>query len=308
MQPCPLPIDMQEIARDVAVVPITIVNAYLVGTARNWVLVDSGMSGKAGQLKEAAEARFGPNAKPKAILLTHGHFDHAGSAKDLADLWDVKVYAHPLEHPFLSGKSPYPPMDPTAPGFFSIVSRFFPAQTADLGDRLAVLDDILPQLGLSDWQTIDTPGHTPGHVSFFRASDGTLLAGDALATVNMDNLLTLLMQKQQVYRPAVPATTDWQKAKASVQSLAELRPQVIAAGHGRPMSDTVGELEQLAANFNVPKHGRYVRDPARFDETGITYLPPAPPDNGPKIAAGVALGVALATAGTLLLRQRRSDI
>lgn len=306
--PRTLPILMKEIARDVAVVPIMIVNAYLVGTAQNWVLVDAGMPGKAGQLKEAAEARFGPNAKPKAILLTHGHFDHAGSAKELADLWDVKIYAHPLEHPFLTGQSPYPPMDPTAPGVFSFISRFFPARTAYLGDRLAMLNDNLPQLGLSDWQAIDTPGHTPGHVSFFRASDGVLLAGDALATVNMDNLFTLVTQKRQVYRPAVPATTDWQKAKASVQSLAELRPQVIGAGHGAPMSDTAGELQQLAANFDTPTHGRYVPEPARFDETGITYLPPAPPDNGPKIAAGVALGVALATAGAMLLRQRDSRV
>ncbi len=295
---------MEEIARDVAVVPMTIVNAYLVGTAQNWVLVDSGMPGNAKKIQEAAQARFGPNSKPKAILLTHGHFDHAGSAEDLGKLWDVKAYAHRLEWPFLTGRSPYPPTDPTAPGFFAAVSRFFPSRTANVADRITDLNGSLPGLGLSDWETIDTPGHTPGHVSFFRRNDGVLLAGDAFATVNMDNLLTLLTKKPQIYRPPVPATTDWQKARASVQLLSELHPRVIGAGHGSPMANAADQLENLAANFPVPRHGRYVQQPARFDENGIAYLPPAPPDCAPKIAAGVALGAVLAAAGASILKKK----
>lgn len=296
---------MREIARDVAVVPMAIVNAYLVGNTQSWVLVDAGTPGNAKKIREAAEARFGPNAKPKAIILTHGHFDHAGSAEDLGKLWDVKVYAHRLEWPFLTGRSPYPPMDPTAPGFFAAISRFFPSGTTNVGDRIADLNGSLPALGLSDWEAIDTPGHTPGHVSLFRRSDGVLLAGDAFATVNMDNLLNLLTKKPQVYRPPVPATTDWQKAYASVQSLAKLRPKVIGAGHGSPMTNAADELESLAADFQVPEHGRYVKEPARFDENGIAYLPPAPPDNTPKIAAGVALGVIMAAAGAFILKKKR---
>ncbi len=296
---------MQEIARDVAVVPMMIVNAYFIGNPQNWVLVDSGTPGNAKKIQQTAEARFGPTARPKAIILTHGHFDHAGSAGDLAKRWDVKVYAHRLERPFLNGNSPYPPMDPTAPGFFSAISRFFPSRTASIEDRLADLNGSLPELGLSDWEAIDTPGHTPGHVSFFRRSDGVLLAGDAFATVNMDNLLMLLTKKPQIYRPPVPATTDWQKARAAVQSLAALRPRVIGAGHGSPMTDSADELENLAANFPVPEHGRYVKQPARFDENGITYLPPAPPDNAPKVAAGVAIGALLTVAGVSLLKKPR---
>lgn len=295
---------MEEIARDVAVVPMMIVNAYLVGTAQSWVLVDSGTPGNAKKIQEAAEARFGPNTRPKAIMLTHGHFDHAGSAGDLGKLWNVKVYAHRLERPFLTGRSPYPPMDPTAPGFFAVISRFFPSRTANVGDRIADLKGSLPGLGLSDWEAIDTPGHTPGHVSFFRRRDGVLLAGDAFATVNMDNLLNLLTKKPQIYRPPVPATTDWQKARASVQSLATLRPRVIGAGHGSPMTNSADELESLAANFPVPQHGRYIREPARFDENGITYVPPAPSDHAPKVAAGVAIGAVLAAAEASILRKK----
>ncbi len=296
---------MKEIAEDVAVVPMSFVNAYLVGNADNWVLVDTGTPGNADKIRKAAEARFGPDAKPRAILLTHGHFDHSGSAEDLGRLWDVKVYAHRGEWPFLTGKSTYPPMDPTAPGFFAAVSRFFPRGTTNISGQIADLTVCLPELGLSDWEAIDTPGHAPGHVALFRRRDGVLLAGDAFSTVNMDNLFTLAAMIPQVYRPAVPATPDWEQARASVRKLAKLRPQVIGAGHGQPMRDAADQLEDLAANFPIPSHGRYVNDPARFDnENGVTYLPPAPPDYGPKLAAGVAHGVALAISGTVVLNRR----
>jgi glyoxylase-like metal-dependent hydrolase (beta-lactamase superfamily II) len=295
---------MEEIARDVAVVAMPMVNAYLVGNPTNWVLVDSGTPGNAGKIKEAAEARFGAGSKPRAILLTHGHFDHAGSASDLARDWNVRVYSHRLEWPYLNGSSSYPPHDPTAPGFFSFMVRFMPARTANVGDRLAELGNNLPELGLADWQVHFTPGHTPGHVAFFRKSDGVLLAGDALTTVNVDNAFDLIAKRQQVCRPPAPATTDWQMARRSFQLLASLRPNVIAAGHGVPMKGAADQLQQLADHFPIPTHGRYVNEPARADETGITYLPPPPFDPLPKIGTGVAAAAVLAGAGALVLKKR----
>jgi len=294
---------MEEIARDLAVVPTALVNAYLVGDAKSWVLVDSGTPGNASKIKEAAEARFGPGARPRAIVLTHGHFDHAGSAKDLADIWGVSIYAHRLEHPYLTGKSAYPPLDPTAPGFFSMLARFFPSRTMNVGERLAELPSNLSEVGLGDWEAINAPGHTPGHVSFFRRSDHTLLVGDAFTTVNMDNALDLISKRQEVNRPPTPGTSDWQQARKSVESLAALRPSVLAAGHGVPMSGALDQLIELARNFPFPEHGRYVKEGARADENGITYLPPAPVDRVPKVTIGVAAGVLLAGLGALLLKK-----
>jgi glyoxylase-like metal-dependent hydrolase (beta-lactamase superfamily II) len=296
---------VQEIAQNIFVVPFLIANTYLVGNAQGWVLVDSGTPGNEGKLKEAAESRFGPGAKPNAIVLTHGHFDHAGSAKTLAELWGVRVYAHRLELPYLTGQSSYPPPDPTTPGFFSALSRFFPARTVNLSPHVAVIDSSQPFKGVEGWECLDTPGHTPGHLAFYRRSDGTLLAGDALTTMNLDSFADTLIKRQQVCRPPTPATTDWPQARQSVQLLAGLQPKVIAAGHGKPMTNAADQLQKLADNFPIPEQGRYVAEPARANENGVNYLPPAPPDRIPKVITGLAAGVVLTAAGAWIVHRQR---
>jgi glyoxylase-like metal-dependent hydrolase (beta-lactamase superfamily II) len=238
---------MREIARDVAIVPGIIANAYLVGNRESWVLVDTATPGNQRKIRRAAEARFGAGAKPRAILLTHGHFDHAGSAPPLADGWGVPVFAHRLELAYLRGQAHYPPLDTSKPGFFCKLARFFPSSTVDLGERVREFG-----IEVAGWQTLETPGHTPGHVSFFRPADGVLLAGDALTTMDLDSFWGTIAKRPKVCRPPVPATSDWVKARDSVRLLAALRPSVIAAGHGTPMKDAAGALQELADHFAIP--------------------------------------------------------
>ena len=243
---------MREIAGGVAVVPTLIANAYLVGDAGSWVLVDACTPGNESRIQRAAERRFGRGSRPRAILLTHGHFDHAGSAGPLADAWGVPIYAHSLEVPYLTGQSHYPPFDLSSPGFFTRIARFFPTSTVNLGTRVGALEPKQAIPGLAGWEIIETPGHTPGHVTFFRRKDGVLLAGDAVTTMNLDSFWDTVARRKQVCRPPVPATSNWKNARRSVELLAGLRPWLIAAGHGVPMRDAADELSRLAENFLVP--------------------------------------------------------
>src|SRR5687768_1130834 len=95
---------VSNVTPDLGSLRIAMVNVYLYGepTAgdRGWVLIDAGLQGTAGLIAEAAANRFGTGARPSAIVLTHGHFDHVGALRTLAERWDAPVYAHRLELPF----------------------------------------------------------------------------------------------------------------------------------------------------------------------------------------------------------------
>lgn len=288
---------MQEITPGVACLPLTIENVYFVGArGRPWVLVDAGTPGQQGRIRAAAQERYGADARPEAIVLTHGHPDHSGSARALAEAWGVPVYARTLELPYLTGRSKYPPGDPTVGGALAMLTRIFPSNVPDLSVVVQPLPEHGVVPGLPDWKWLDTPGHAPGHVSFFRPEDKTLLVGDAFATVNMDSLPSLLTKKPEISLPPPPITCDWPAADRSVQLLAGLNPAAVGCGHGRPLTGphVAPDLNRFADGFAPPTHGRYVGHPAITDETGIVSLPPPAPDPFPLQALITLLAVGAA--------------
>lgn len=274
-----------------------------------WVLVDSGLPGSASRILRAAELLYGPDATPAAIVLTHGHFDHVGSVRELVRRWNVPVYAHELELPYLTGRSSYPPPDPAVGGgAMATMSRFFPRKPINLGDSVMALpaDGAIPVIG--EWRWIHTPGHAPGHVSLFRDYDRALVAGDAFVTTKQESLSAVLTQRPEVHGPPRYYTMDWRAAASSVDELAALEPSVAVTGHGVAMRGERLErgLRDLAAHFAakaVPSRGRYVRQPARADRTGVLFVPPAVPDVVGRTVAGVA-AVAIAAVAFAAVRRR----
>ncbi|HYF79114.1 MAG TPA: MBL fold metallo-hydrolase [Symbiobacteriaceae bacterium] len=266
-----------EIAADVLAIRTLMANICLIGPPDagdgEWVLVDAGIPYSTGIILRAVRQRFGREVRPAAIVLTHGHFDHVGALKQLAARWDVPVYAHELELPHLTGQEDYPMPDPSVGGgLMARLSPLYPRTALDLGKRVRPLPrghrgrqgGEVPHL--PGWRWLHTPGHTDGHVSFFREADRLLIAGDAFTTVRQESALAVLSQRPEIHGPPMYFTTDWDAAERSVRKLQALKPAVAVTGHGVPMS---GELLTrglllLSQNFDrmaVPDHGIYV-DPA----------------------------------------------
>ncbi|ASK61426.1 MBL fold metallo-hydrolase [Virgibacillus phasianinus] len=255
-----------QVRNDVYYYTDQIVNICFIGTPGigDWILIDAGMPKAASEIKSVAVDRFGRESKPAAIILTHGHFDHVGGLMDLVEEWEVPVFAHELEIPFLTGEKSYPEPDPTVEGgLVAKASRLFPNEPIDLGNSVQALpaDGSVP--GLEDWKWIHTPGHSPGHVSFFREEDTALISGDACITVKQDSFYNVLMQSPELNGPPRYLTTDWDAAWDSVKKLAALKPSLIVSGHGPTMEDEelINGLEELVENFGkvaIPDYGKYV--------------------------------------------------
>lgn len=256
-----------EIASDIYCFTIQFVNICYIGTPgkdQEWVLIDAGTPKSAPKIIEEAKERFGEHAKPKAIVLTHAHFDHIGAIMELIEEWDVPVYAHTLELPYLTGKKNYAIPDSSVDaGLIAKLSPMFPTEAIDLGSRIQALpnDGSIPFM--NGWRWIHTPGHTEGHVSFFRDADRALIVGDTFVTVKQESLYSVITQQLEIHGPPRYLTTDWEAAWESVRILEKLNPVAAVTGHGIPASgEWLSEnLAILARDFDkiaIPEQGKYV--------------------------------------------------
>jgi glyoxylase-like metal-dependent hydrolase (beta-lactamase superfamily II) len=242
-----------------------IVNIIMIGLPTDkWVLIDAGMPGSGKTIIEVAEKRFGAGTVPECIVLTHGHFDHIGGVEDLLQHWKVPVYAHYLELPFLNGSRSYPEPDPSVEGgVLAKIADIYPYKPVNIAEVVRPLSSHANLPFFEDWEWIHTPGHSPGHVSFFRKKDKVLISGDAVITVRQDSLYKVLTQSKELNGPPRYFTNDWDLAKASVETLSKLEPEFLISGHGQFLSGDALKtgLKQLADSFDEvarPKYGKYV--------------------------------------------------
>ncbi|MDB5572215.1 MAG: beta-lactamase domain protein [Hyphomicrobiales bacterium] len=257
--------------RRLGIVNVTFHGAPMAGD-RNWVLIDAGVFGSGSLIRSAAEKRFGKGARPAAIVLTHAHFDHVGVLETLAEEWDCPVYAHPLEGPYLTGQAAYPPADPSVGGgMMALLSPLYPRSPVDVSARLKDLpaDGSVP--AMPGWRWIHTPGHCPGHVSFWRETDRCLIAGDAFVTTAQESAYSVAVQAPELHGPPMYFTIDWDAARESVQALAQLRPDIAVTGPGPALRgpEFTLSLKELARDFDRvarPPGGKYVERPATVED------------------------------------------
>jgi glyoxylase-like metal-dependent hydrolase (beta-lactamase superfamily II) len=257
-----------EVIPDILILEFTIVNAFLVGNPQEnhseFVLIDTGLGNSSDFIVESIEKRFGKGRTPQAIILTHGHFDHVGSVIKLSELWDIPVYAHELEIPYLTGEKDYPLGDPTVDsGMVAKLSPTFPHTSIDISSSLKTLpsDGTVPSM--EGWKWIHTPGHADGHISLFRESDGVLIVGDAFTTTKQESLWSVLTQKEEINGPPAYLTTDWEAAKKSIKVLRDLKPSLAIASHGQPLKgeELTEHLEFLVKEFDKiakPEQGKFI--------------------------------------------------
>lgn len=257
----------KEIGPEIYCFTIQFVNICFVGTSENgWVLIDAGTPKSAQKIINEARNRFGEDTKPKSIILTHAHFDHIGAIMELIEEWDVPVYAHTLEMPYLTGEKNYPLPDTTVDaGLIAKLSPMFPTEAINLGNQVKTLPSSGLVPDLEGWNWIHTPGHTEGHISLFRENDRALIAGDAFVTVKQESLYSVLTQELEIHGPPKYLTPDWDSAWDSVKLLEKLKPVLAVTGHGHPVYGgwLTENLSVLARDFDkiaIPKQGKYLNN------------------------------------------------
>jgi glyoxylase-like metal-dependent hydrolase (beta-lactamase superfamily II) len=159
------------------------------------------------------------------------------------------------------------------------LSRFYSRGPIDVRQWIQPLPSDGSVPGMPGFLWIQTPGHAPGHVSFWRSSDRTLIVGDAFITTAQESAYAVATQEPELHGPPMYYTPDWEAARGSVERLAALEPELIVPGHGRALRGPrmLEALRALARDFDqvaVPSQGRYVDVPVTADESGTVHVPP----------------------------------
>jgi glyoxylase-like metal-dependent hydrolase (beta-lactamase superfamily II) len=223
---------MRVIADDVWHVPLgprDTVNAYILGD----VLVDAGYSLMGGKAVGAARERG-----VTAHALTHAHLDHAGgSARVVRELGLDGVAAGVVDAPDVrDGGGAIPP---STPGLVAPLARRYASfAPAPVARELREGDEIGP-----GFVVLDVPGHSAGHVAFWRERDRVLIAGDVF--FNMHLLTTVPGLRQ----PPGPFTVDPAQNRASMRRVAALEPRVVGFGHGPVVHDAAPKLAAAVAKL-----------------------------------------------------------
>ncbi len=213
-------------------------NVYVLseGSGSGFALVDAGTPRDARRLRRAL-AQFGGLERCSALLLTHAHPDHAGCAALLARDSGAPILAHESERPFLESKRLYGSGGLQAAAF-KLGSLLWPIRPCRLSRALS--DGEVVQASAEKWRVVHTPGHTRGHISFFRERDGVLLSGDALLNVRP------WTRREGLTLPLRLFTQDAELALDSARKLALLQPRVLLPGHGGPLLDAAAPLRRFA--------------------------------------------------------------
>jgi steroid delta-isomerase-like uncharacterized protein len=215
--------------------PTKSMNVYLLADDGGVTVFDAGISDMVAAVRTAG-ARLGG---VKRVVLGHADADHRGVAPALG----VPVYCHTAEREAAESDEsfrPYYDLSKLRPPGPAVYRRLLPhwdggaveiAGTVKEGDKVA------------GFEVIELPGHAPGLIGLFRASDRLALVSDCFYTIDPQ---TGLKGAARVPHPAF--NMDTAQAQASIRKLAALEPAAAWAGHADPVTgDVRSQLERAAS-------------------------------------------------------------
>jgi glyoxylase-like metal-dependent hydrolase (beta-lactamase superfamily II) len=214
--------------------PPNIINTYLIAEGDDVVLIDAGTRYMTNRILRTLKRFFAEDEhKTKRLIahaLTHVHPDHQGASKTVCDAYGVPLWCGERDAESMEqGLANSPDMK----GLLGVLGGLWSGPAHTVARRLQEGDMV------AGFRVLDSPGHSVGHIAFWRESDKCLILGDVL---NGMNLMTGLPGLNE---PPAPFTTDVPQNRRSIRKLAALKPEIICFGHGAPLIQTPQKLEEF---------------------------------------------------------------
>jgi hydroxyacylglutathione hydrolase len=206
---------MKKIAYDVWLLaghPLHAFNVYMIGD----VLIDTATRWATHRILRQVSRR-----PPALVALTHCHPDHQGAAHAVCQKYDVPLACHADDVPAMEGREAMWPHN----WIIRLGTRVWGGRSRPVERVLNTGDTV------AGFRVLHTPGHTPGHVMYYRDSDRVVIAGDVLANMNIRS------RKPGLRFPPRAFCKDWEQNRRAVLALWQLQPSLICFGHGPPIKD-----------------------------------------------------------------------
>lgn len=195
------------------------IHVWVVADREGITLVDAGMPMMTkGIMKFIEQLNAGPLQR---ILLTHGHSDHVGAVKGILKKYEVPVYAHQIEIPYMEGEVVYPKRKKLENNLPKTLTRSLLEEDSK---ELKKIGGLTPYF---------TPGHSPGHVVYYHEQDQVLLAGDLFTS-----------KKGKLKQPMPTFTADMKQAIESANIISLLKPKQLEVCHGNTVLQPSDQLEE----------------------------------------------------------------
>lgn len=195
--------------------PPNAINVYLVGD----VLVDAATRQGEGRIMRQIAGRT-----VNAHALTHAHPDHQGASHAVCESLRIPLWCGQADIPAM--ETPGGVKNSQAPGWLNrLQERFWTGPPHPVARALKEGDEV------AGFQVLDVPGHSAGHVAYWREGDRVLILGDVLNNMNVMTGVPGLHEPPAIFTP------DPVRNRAAARRLAALKPALTCFGHGAPLRD-----------------------------------------------------------------------